>query len=99
MHVTYFQHLASHRHDDFFQPVVPSLCRAQNSMYVSQSESLNHIAKKLCVFIGLSINVHVAEPRVLQAADGERQKWNVTGKICAARAQVLTRTRTVDKTP
>ena len=31
LHVTYFQHLASHRHDDFFQPCVSRLCRAQNS--------------------------------------------------------------------
>ena len=27
-----FQHFASHRHDDFFQPFVSGLCRAQNSI-------------------------------------------------------------------
>ena len=32
LHVTYFQHLASHRHDDLFQPFVSSLCRAQISI-------------------------------------------------------------------
>ena len=31
MQVTYFQHLASHRHDDFFQPFVSGSLRAQNS--------------------------------------------------------------------
>ena len=32
LHVTYFQHLASHRHDDFFQPFVSGSFRAQNSI-------------------------------------------------------------------
>ena len=32
LHVTNFQHLASHRHDDFFQPLVSGSCRAKNSI-------------------------------------------------------------------
>ena len=40
MHVAYFQHLASHRHDDFFQPFVPSLCRAQNRACVCVTDFL-----------------------------------------------------------
>ena len=36
LHLTYFQQFASHRHDDFFQPFVLSLFRAQNSICMCQ---------------------------------------------------------------
>ena len=41
--MTYFQHLALHRHDDFFQPFVSSLCRAQNSICICQHDVYRHM--------------------------------------------------------
>ena len=70
MRVTYFQHFASHRHDDFFQPFVPSLCPAQNSMCMCHGSGAVSSLFLVVILRVATVEIHGCRTSVANARRG-----------------------------